>query len=59
LSAGIGLSAHVPLTERISGAILMGYDRLTGDAARAPLVKDRGTKNQATVGFGRTYKFGL
>lgn len=59
LSAGFGLSAHVPLTERISGALLMGYDRLTGDAARAPLVKDRGSRNQATVGLGLTYKFGL
>ncbi len=59
LSAGIGLSAHIPLTERISGAFLMGYDRLTGDAARAPLVEDRGSRNQATVGLGLTYKFGL
>lgn len=59
LSAGLGLSAHVPLTERISGAVLVGYDRLTGDAARAPLVEDRGSKNQATIGFGLTYKFGL
>jgi outer membrane protein len=59
LSAGVGLSAHVPLTERISGAVLMGYDRLTGDAARAPLVADRGSRSQATVGLGLTYKFGL
>lgn len=59
LSAGIGLGAHIPLTERISGAFLMGYDRLTGDAARAPLVKDRGSRNQASVGLGLTYKFGL
>jgi outer membrane protein len=59
LSAGVGLSAHIPLAERISGAILMGYERLTGDAARAPLVEDRGSQNQATVGLGLTYRFGL
>ena len=59
LSAGLGLSAHVPLTDRISGAFLMGYDRLTGDAARSPLVVDRGSRDQATVGLGLTYKFGL
>jgi len=59
LSAGFGLSAHIPLTERISGAVLVGYDRLTGDAARAPLVENRGSRNQATVGLGLTYKFGL
>ncbi len=59
LSAGVGLSAHIPLTERISGAVLAGYDRLTGDAARAPLVEDRGSRNQASVGLGLTYKFGL
>lgn len=59
LSVGVGLSAHIPLTEHISGAVLAGYDRLTGDAARAPLVEDRGSRNQATVGLGLTYRFGL
>jgi len=59
LSAGMGLSADIPFTERVSGAVLISYERLTGDAARAPLVEDRGSRNQATVGFGLTYKFGL
>lgn len=58
-SIGIGASAKIPLSDRISGMILVGYDRLTGDAARAPLVEDRGSRNQATVGLGLTYKFGL
>ena len=59
LSAGIGASALLPLTDRISGMLLAGYDRLAGDAARSPLVEERGSRNQATVGLGLTYKFGL
>lgn len=59
LSAGIGASAIVPLTDRMSGMVLAGFDRLTDDAARSPLVEDVGSRNQATVGLGLVYRFGL
>lgn len=59
LSAGFGASAIVPLTSRVSGMVLAGYDRLTGDAARSPLVEERGSRNQASVGLGLIYRFGL
>lgn len=59
LSVGIGANALVPLTDRISATVVAGYDRLAGDAARSPLVEERGSRNQATVGLGLTYKFGL
>lgn len=59
LSAGVGAVAIVPLTDRISGMLIGGYDRLTGDAARSPLVEERGSRNQATVALGLSYRFGL
>lgn len=59
LSAGVGASAIVPLNNRLSAMVLAGYDRLTEDAARSPLVEDRGSRNQATVGLGLVYRFGL
>lgn len=59
LSAGFGASAIVPLGSRVSAMVLAGYDRLTDDAARSPLVEDRGSRDQATVGLGLVYRFGL
>jgi outer membrane scaffolding protein for murein synthesis (MipA/OmpV family) len=59
LSAGVGASAIVPLGSRVSAMVLAGYDRLTDDAARSPLVEDRGSRDQATVGLGLVYRFGL
>lgn len=34
------------------------YDRLVGDAARSPLVRERGSKNQLSGGLALTYTFG-
>lgn len=59
LSAGLGASAVVPLNGRVSAIFLAGYDRLAGDAARSPLVEERGSRNQATAGLGFVYRFGL
>lgn len=59
LSAGVGASAIVPLGSRVSAMVLAGYDRLADDAARSPLVEDRGSRDQATVGLGLVYRFGL
>lgn len=53
-SYGVGASAVLPFGRRGSGWALVGivgYDRLAGDAADAPLVIQRGSPNQATVGL--------
>ena len=59
LSAGVGASALVPLGNRISGMVLASYDRMAGDAANSPIVADRGSRDQATIGLGLLYRFGL
>jgi len=39
--------------------VLAEYERLTGSAADSPLVIQRGSPNQFTVGFGATYSFNM
>lgn len=34
-----------------------GYDRLTGDAAKSPIVTEVGSRNQFSAGIAATYKF--
>jgi outer membrane protein len=58
LSYGVGSAVIIPLSDHLSGAILSGYDRISGDAAKSPLVRDRGSRNQATLGLGLSYRFG-
>ena len=53
-SYGFGATAVLPIGKRGSGWSLVGivgYDRLAGDAVDAPLVVERGSPNQATVGL--------
>ncbi len=59
LSYGVGAAFLVPVSGRLNAALLGGYDRLAGDAADSPLVQERGSRNQATVGLGLIYRFGL
>jgi outer membrane protein len=58
-SYGAGATTLLPVTNRISATLIAGYDRYTGDAANSPLVVQRGSKNQALVGLGLIYRFGL
>ena len=58
LSYGAGATLIVPVSARLNAAVLGGYDRLAGDAARSPLVRQRGSHNQASVGLGLVYGFG-
>jgi len=39
--------------------ILVEYERLVGSAADSPLVTQRGSPNQFTIGLGATYTFGM
>ena len=58
-SYGVGTALILPVSKNLSAALLGGYDRLAGDAADSPLVLERGSRNQATVGLGLTYRFGM
>lgn len=57
-SYGAGATLLVPVSSSLSALVLGGYDRLTGDAANSPLVKQRGSPNQATVAMGLIYRIG-
>jgi outer membrane protein len=59
LSYGAGAALIVPVSGRLSASLSGGYDRLSGDAAKSPLVAERGSRNQATVGLGLSYRFGM
>lgn len=54
---GIGASAHYQLTENITTIGYVEYEKLTGDASSSPLVSQRGSDDQVTVGLGLKYSF--
>ena len=53
---GIGAAVIHPLGGNWALTGFGGYSRLVGDAADSPLVKQRGTPNQFSIGFGISYK---
>lgn len=57
-SYGVGGSVFVPFgpTKRFAVGVVGGYDRLTGDAGDSPLVQERGSQDQASVGLFLTYR---
>lgn len=59
LSYGVGSLIIVPIRKQLSATFLAGYDRLTGDAASAPLVSERGSPNQWMFGALLSYEFGF
>jgi len=58
LSAGAGISLILSLSARSSLVGIGGYARLAGDAADSPLVRERGSVDQATIGLIWSYRFG-
>ena len=56
---GVGATILLPVSKSLSAMILGGYDRLSGEAANSPLVKQRGSANNASLGAGLIYHFGL
>ncbi len=58
-SYGVNAVVVVPISSKLSAALIGGFDRLSGDAAKSPLVRERGSRNQKTLGLGLTYRFGL
>lgn len=57
-SVGAGATVILPLSRdnKMSAVFIAGYDRLTGDAGDAPLVRLRGSRDQATAGLFFSYR---
>lgn len=56
-SYGAGTQARYFWTPQWSTLAFLEYERLTGDAANSPLVTERGSPDQVTMGLGLTYSF--
>jgi outer membrane scaffolding protein for murein synthesis (MipA/OmpV family) len=55
-SAGLSGNLVAPLSRRVTLVAIAGYDRLIGEAADSPRIRQRGSRNQATVGAFLTYR---
>lgn len=58
-SYGAGGQIEYFFNPQWSAHTLVEYERITGSAADSPLVTQRGSPNQFTVGIGATYTFGM
>lgn len=58
-SVGAGAQARYFWTPQWATHVFVEYDRLTDDAADSPLVTQRGSPNQLTIGFGVTRSFDI
>ena len=56
---GAGTQARYQWTPQWATHAFVEYERLTGDAGGSPLVTQRGSPDQVTVGFGATYGFDI
>ena len=56
-SYGAGAQARYEWSKAWAMHFFVEYERLAGDAANAPLVTMRGTRDEVQVGFGVTYSF--
>lgn len=59
LSAGISGSAVRVLDRSSAVTLFAGFDRLGDEAGRSPLIEERGSRNQFTIGVGYGYRFNL
>lgn len=57
-SVGIAATGLRQLTTRWGLYSYLAYDRLTGDAARSPITRRLGSKNQFSAGLALSYTFG-
>ncbi len=58
-SYGAGTMAQYAFNPQWTAHALFEYERLTGSAANSPLVTQRGSPDQYTVGVGATYSFAM
>ena len=56
-SAGVDATARYYFSEKFSVRGFAEWDRLLGDAADSPLVKQKGSADQLQVGIGAAYRF--
>ncbi|WP_420960138.1 MipA/OmpV family protein [Brucella sp. IR073] len=56
-SAGVGGAITWKATEKVTTSLFAEYARLQGPAADSSLVKERGKRDQFTVGMSATYRF--
>jgi outer membrane protein len=56
-SVGAGAQARYFWTPKFATHTFLEYERLTDDAANSPLVTQRGSPNQFTIGLGATHSF--
>ena len=56
-SAGVDATARYYVNDRLSLRAYFEWDRLVGDAADSPLVKQRGSEDQLQFGIGAAYRF--
>ena len=58
-SLGIGAKARYQWTPVWATYVFIEYERLVGGSAESPLVRQRGSPDQATFGLGATYSFDI
>jgi outer membrane protein len=58
-SVGAGAQARYFWTPQWATHVFVEYERLTDDAANSPLVTQRGSPDQVTIGFGVTRSFDI
>lgn len=56
---GFGAQARQQWSPQWATNLFLEYDRLTGAAARSPILSRNGSPNQVTVGLGMSYSFDL
>jgi outer membrane protein len=56
-SVGAGSMLKYKWSESVSSMAFVEYQRLAPSAAESPLIDDRGSPNQLTVGVGLSYSF--
>jgi outer membrane scaffolding protein for murein synthesis (MipA/OmpV family) len=57
VSYGLSATALMPLTDNVSVNLFTNFKRLSENASNSPLVKERGSKNQAFIGLATAYRF--
>jgi outer membrane protein len=58
-SVGLGTKARYQWTPQWATHAFVEFERLTGDAERSPLVTQRGSADQLTIGLGATRSFDI
>ncbi|MBA4223134.1 MAG: hypothetical protein C0458_20590 [Methylobacterium sp.] len=56
-SLGVGGALTWKATDKITTSVFAEYSRLMGPAAQSSLVRERGSKDQLTIGLSATYRF--